>query len=123
MVARLKILLVALVAPSLGCLAQDATWDGKTTPITIEVSRDVPVRASERQPDGSMKQQRGSLYSSREVLIAAGQRFKVTQLLGEGACRIEYGGQSYALSSCPWMPGFRDPQADIFKIVGVGSGK
>jgi hypothetical protein len=35
----------------------------------------------------------------------------------EGSCRIRFGDQECGLTSCPWMEGFRDHQADIFLIA------
>jgi hypothetical protein len=92
-------------------------WDGNSLPITVEVSQDVPVKISERRVDGSYGQERGTLYSSVAFLIAKGERFQMVQMLSEGSCRIELNGAQHVLSSCPWVPGFTDNQADIFRIV------
>jgi len=37
----------------------------------------------------------------------------------EGGCTIEYQVMQYEVSSCPWVAGFTDPQADVFVIVEV----
>lgn len=114
-----------LIFPSAQCLAQTpeaAAWDGVSVPITIEVTRDVPVKTSERKSDGSYGQERGTLYSRAEFLISQGERFQMLEIGSEGGCRIEYQGLRYELSSCPWVPGFTDDQADIFVIVGFPNG-
>jgi hypothetical protein len=114
-VIRFSIIVASLVAPFAN--AQAPIWDGRSLPITIEVLRDVPVKASERRADGSYGQERGSLYSSTAFRISRGQRFKMVEALGEGSCRIAFQGSEYVLSSCPWVPGFTDNQADIFSVV------
>ena len=119
-VARLASAASLLVFYALCAVAQPVVWDGLTVPITIEVTSDVPVRSSERRPDGSFGQERGSLYSSQSFQIATGERFRMIEMLREGECRIEFQGSVYLLSSCPWMPGFTDHQTDIFRIVEVG---
>lgn len=92
-------------------------WDAESLPITIEVLRDVPVKTSARRTDGSYGHERGSLYSGTAFRISKGQRFQRVEMSGEGGCRIEFQGSQYALSSCPWVPGFTDNQGDIFSIV------
>jgi hypothetical protein len=103
-------------------LAEGITWDGKAVPITIEVLKSIHVYSKEPHPD-EPKHERGSLYGNGDFDLALGQRFKVIRLFREGTCRIEFGGQEYDLSLCPWMPGYADPRTDIFKIVEVKSGK
>lgn len=51
------------------------------------------------------------------VELNKGQRFEMVQDLGEGSCRIEFEGNRFDLQSCPWLPGFRDPQSDVFRVV------
>lgn len=114
---RLGFLSVFLLTPAAQAAAQTTVWDGQSLPVTIEVSQDVPVRTSERRPGGSYGQERGSLYSRTALLIGAAQRFEMIEILGEGGCRIRFDGSEYELSSCPWLPGFRDHQTDIFRIV------
>jgi hypothetical protein len=91
--------------------------DGKSLPITIQVTQDVPV--GQRY---CVYQVRGTLCSSVEFTITKGQRFEVVELRQEGECRIEFTGTSYELASCPWMPGFTDGQTDKFEIVQVPAG-
>ena len=115
---RLGFIAVLLVAPLASAQVRSGpVWDGQSLPITIEVLSDVPVKTSERTADGSFGQERGVLYSGAAFLISKGQRFRMVELLGEGRCRIELQGSRYALSSCPWVPGFTDSQADVFRIV------
>jgi hypothetical protein len=63
------------------------------------------------------------LCSAAEFVIAKGQRFQMTEMLHEGECWIEFEGSRHLLSSCPWMPGFRDSQADVFAIVEFSNPK
>ena len=86
-------------------------WDGESLPLTIEVTQDVPV-----SPRYCVNQPRATLCGA-EFTINKGQRFHVVEMLQEGGCRIVFLGTSHELASCPWMPGFRDHQADIFKVV------
>jgi hypothetical protein len=85
-------------------------------PVTIEVARDVDVRSSERQSDGRYGQLRGTLYSSEAFLIKKHERFQMVKIYTEGECRIRFQGKEYDLHSCPWLDGFRDHQADIFRV-------
>lgn len=115
---RSSLVVALVVAPLVNVQIPGApVWDGKSLPITIEVSQDVPVRTAERRADGSYRQERGALYSRNPFRIGEGQRFQMVAVLGEGSCRIEFQGSRYELSSCPWVPGFTDNQADIFRIV------
>jgi hypothetical protein len=119
---RKKNLHILALCGSLPVLAEGVAWDGKTVPITIEVSKDIRVYSKTPRPD-EPKHERGSLYGNGDFTIVSGRRFEVVKLLPEGTCRIEYVGRSYDLISCPWMAGYADPRADIFKIVEVKSGK
>jgi hypothetical protein len=121
-VPQLKSLQILALCMPLSALAEGVAWDGKTVPITIEVSKGIHVYSKEPRPE-EPKHERGSLYGNGDFHIAAGQRFKVIKLFREGTCRIEYAGHDYDLSLCPWMLGYADPRADIFKIVEVKSGK
>lgn len=115
--AVIALLLVTFAMQTWAQARERDEWDGTSLPITIEVTRDVPVKSSERRSDGSYGQERGALYSSKSFIITKGRRFRVIELMREGTCRIEFEGSQYELSACPWMPGFRDRQADIFRIV------
>ena len=97
-------------------LAAPAQSD-RRLPVTIQVMQDVDVKTSERRPDGSVGQERGSLYSSKAFRIKKGQRFQMIKLLGEGECRIQFEKKIYDLSSCPWLEGFTDHEKDIYKII------
>jgi len=35
----------------------------------------------------------------------------------EGECRIRFQSREYDLHSCPWLDGFADHQADIFRVL------
>lgn len=88
------------------------TWDGKSLPITIEVTRDVLVGRN-----NCAHLERAKLCSATDFVIAKGRRFKMVENVGEGECRIEVDGKRYLLGSCPWMPGFQDTQSDVFVVV------
>jgi hypothetical protein len=66
----------------------------------------------------------GHLYYSRTtrpepalVRLSKGQRFRMTESLGEGSCWIAFDGAKYQLESCPWLPGFVHTQADVFRAL------
>jgi hypothetical protein len=86
-------------------------WDYYSVPITIEVLQDVPVR-----PCGA---ERGVLCARGDLIIPRGERFQMLEVGIEGGCVIEYRGNRYESSSCPWVKGFTDAQTDIFMIVEV----
>jgi hypothetical protein len=121
-VLKLKSLQILLLCVSLTAQAEGVAWDLKTVPITIEVLKNIRVYSKEPRPE-EPKHERGSLYGNGDFEIAAGKRFRVTKLFREGTCRIEFAGEEYDLSLCPWMDGYADPRADIFRIVEVKSGK
>ena len=115
---RSSLLAVLLIGQSLNAQTPQAgVWDGASLPITIEVTQDVPVKTTERKANGSYGQERGTLYSGVALMIPKGERFQMVQMLREGSCRIAFRGAEHLLASCPWVPGFTDNQADIFRIV------
>ena len=85
-------------------------------PITIDVEQDVPVK---RAPGG--KEQRGVLYvweaKSEEFQLKKGQQFRMVETGPEGSCRIRFRKNVFVITSCPWLDGFTDHQADIFRVV------
>ena len=85
-------------------------------PVTIEVTRD--VRATEH---AGPSEERGTLYlqdaHAPSFWMRKGQRFQMLKAGSEGSCQIEFQGRKYRLTSCPWLPGFRDHQSDIFRKV------
>jgi len=91
---------------------QRVNWDFKAVPITVEVVRDVPV-------GGRTCGARGTLCTSAEFVIPRGGRFQMLEVGLEGGCTIEYQQSRYEVSSCPWVLGFTDPQAEVFVIVEV----
>jgi hypothetical protein len=107
---------VLVSAPSAAQDPQSVPWDGIAVPITIEVTRDVPVKASQ-----GPWQERGTLYSGADFVIPKGARFRMIERGAEGSCKIEYQQQRFELSSCPWMPGFTDHQSEIYVVVEVAS--
>ena len=89
---------------------------GAHLPVTVEVKQD--VEATHESVGGQL---RGKLYlggrASKDFLLKKGQRFQMVAVGQEGGCRIRFESREYDLSSCPWLEGFRDHQADIFSIV------
>jgi hypothetical protein len=86
-------------------------------PVTIQVTRDVEA-TNAPEPDGG--QRRGRLYISRNLtsfVIGKDQTFQMINVGQEGECRIRFDKREYELGSCPWLDGFRDRQADIFKVI------
>lgn len=88
---------------------------GSRPPITVEVERNVEVKCN--ADDGEL---RGTLYlasKSEPFRLTKGQRFQMVAVLQEGGCRIRFDGKEYGLTSCPWLEGFRDHQAEIFRVI------
>ena len=93
-------------------LAVRADTIPRPQPVVVEVQRDVEVRRSE---GGS--ERRGTLYTNAQFRIRKGERFLMLRTVQEGSCRIRFHQREYELSSCPWVDGFTDHQADIFKVI------
>ena len=104
------------------CIALVAIGAGQSTagwvlPATIEALQDVPAHLEDLPT-----QQRGVLYivgpkSFRPFTIKKGQRFQMLRVLREGECRIRFEKNEYLVSSCPWLEGFTDHQAEVFEVV------
>lgn len=94
-----------------GALSRAHDRQAPNASMSVEVQRDVEVRRSDGGPE-----KRGTLYSSKTVVVRKGERLEMVQRLGEGGCRVLFKGQLYDLTSCPWLPGFQDHQGDIFKL-------
>lgn len=66
-------------------------------------------------------EEKGKLYlaepNAKEFLIKKGQRFDVTQVGDEGGCTVRVQKRSFELTSCPWLDGFVDHQAETFQVV------
>jgi hypothetical protein len=90
-------------------------------PITIEVQRDVDVIHNALPYES-----KGVLYlyepSARDFSFKKGQRFEMVETLPEGSCRIRFEGKTFGITSCPWLPGFADHQAPVFRVI-PNSGK
>jgi hypothetical protein len=83
-------------------------------PVTIRVLQDVPVRS-----DSQSTLQRGILYvgpKETEFVIPNGQTCEMIRVASEGGCQIGFEKLERDVSSCPWLDGFRDHQADIFNV-------
>ena len=96
---------------------QTRSIPGWHLPVTIEVTRDVEIRPTL----GAAHEARGTLYSwnrgsSKPVLIKTGERFQMVKIYYEGQCRIRFKNRDYDVTSCHWLPGFTDPEADIYLV-------
>lgn len=110
---RLAITASVLLLALTSCVERYEPSEGvDRTPLTIQVRRDVEVR-----PDSAPSQQREILYSDTSLIIRKGERFEMQEVGPEGACRVLYKGRRLDLSSCPWLPGFRDHEWDMYEIV------
>ena len=90
-------------------------WPVPTTtqaPVSIVLRRDVEVRAQAE----SGPQRRGVLYADVALHLRIGERLVMIAIGEEGGCRVR--ARELTLSSCPWLPGFRDHQSEIFQVVG-----
>jgi hypothetical protein len=88
----------------------------RSLPFTVEVLVDVEVLPYPQQGP----ERRGVIYADRGVkptVIKKGQTFQTIKSGAEGSCTIRFAKKDYLLASCHWMPGFTDPQADIFKVL------
>lgn len=84
-------------------------------PVTIKTLKSVTVVSRPRTVE-----MRGLLFISsnhRPFVIKKGETFKMISIGSEGGCRIRYRGSEYEVSSCPWLDGFADHQADFFKVL------
>jgi hypothetical protein len=104
--------MTAFLISSLLVTAPQLPWP---LPVTIRVLQDVQV-FSRAEPGGGMR--RGRLYidTPPDFVIRKGRTFEMFKAEAEGGCRIRFEKREHFLGSCPWMPGFRDRQADIFEI-------
>ena len=108
---RFSVLLVLAVChPS---VASQAKW---RLPVTIEAVRDVTIR----RPDTRLnrRQPRGVLDGPNNdpIIIKKGMRFLMVEVMGEGGGVIEFERQRFTQSSCWWLDGFTDHQADFFRV-------
>ncbi|MDO8270591.1 MAG: hypothetical protein Q7U82_01550 [Gammaproteobacteria bacterium] len=107
------IIWISLLFSSIVVAKEDALEiSERDLPLTIEVTQDVQVKSSE-----SRGQPRGTLYTAGNFRISKGQRFQMVAIGQEGGCRIIFQDAEHDLSSCPWLPGFRDHQQDIFVVI------
>jgi hypothetical protein len=95
---------------------------GWRMPATIEVTQDVEVRHLSRS-DLLSGEPRGVLLLGggqaelKAFQIKKGQTFQMLAIFTEGECRIKFGNDECVITSCPWLDGFRDHQADIFRVT------
>jgi hypothetical protein len=86
--------------------------------VTVEAKRDVEV-----MHNAESYESRGKLYladvKAKAFRIGKGQRFQMIEIGQEGSCSIKFEDKEYGLTSCPWLEGFRDHQADIFSVVST----
>ena len=57
------------------------------------------------------------LYADATVQIRRGERFQMIKIYTEGGCRIRFKREEYDVQSCHWLEGFRDPEADIYRVI------
>ena len=85
-------------------------------PLTIEARQNVWVTHN-----GAPSERRGALFlansKAKGFRLRKGQRFVMVSDKGEGECRIRFRSQEYDLTSCPWLSGFQDHQADVFRVI------
>jgi hypothetical protein len=105
----------------LPCILAAVAQDESTTPppgdadlpVTISILQDVQVNAVAENP--------GADAASRYSLVTLGfrktQQFQMIDIHLEGGCRILFEDREYDMASCPWLPGFRDHEEDIFKVM------
>jgi hypothetical protein len=90
--------------------------DDSDLPVTINMLQDVQINAVE-EISGSDGAEPGSRYAMVTLGIRKDQQFQMIDIHLEGGCRILFEDKQYDLASCPWLPGFRDHQDDIFKVM------
>tara|TARA_R110001592_G_scaffold43467_1_gene140844 strand:+ start:572 stop:928 length:357 start_codon:yes stop_codon:yes gene_type:complete len=113
MIMRIGMLVILAQGTSIS-LAQSSNavpWDFESVPITVEVAQDVPIKRCGFEL--------GVLCANAEFVIPRGDRFQMLEVGLEGGCIIEYLESRYEVNSCPWLHGFRDPQAEVFVVVEV----
>ena len=89
-----------------------ASWH---LPVTIEVTQAVEVTQAYAQ-EARGKLRLGNV-KAQAFWLRKGQRFQMVEIGQEGSCWIAFEGKKYGLTSCPWLDGFSDHQADVFRIV------
>jgi hypothetical protein len=97
--------------------AQNPYW---RLPAIVEALRDVEVHPL---IDPTLGEQRGVLYSGETFQIRKGERFQMIKIYGEGGCRIRFKNREHDVSSCHWLEGFSDPEADIYKVISGHVGR
>lgn len=99
-----------LIVLGLMLAAQNPNW---RLPATIEALRDVESRPY----NPVLGEQRGVLYAGDVFQIRKGERFQMIKVYSEGGCRIRFKSKEYDVTSCHWLEGFTDPEADIYKVI------
>jgi hypothetical protein len=97
-------------------------WYRSHLPVSLKVTQDVAVKPYSRPPG----HQRGTLEiggDAKGFTITKGKTFQMTELLGEGGCRIRFLERDYSLGSCPWLEGFTDPETDIYQPIAANRPK
>jgi hypothetical protein len=119
---NLRIVLATFLSYALTAVAQDegATrqLDDSDLPVAISVLQDVQINAVEEN-SGADGVEPGSRYSMVILGIRKDQQFQMIDIHLEGGCRILFEDKQYDLASCPWLPGFRDHQENIFTVVKI----
>ena len=100
---------------ALGIILFATSQSADKLPITIEVEQDVHVQVHD--PGGVERRGILYLYESEPFQLRKGQRFQMLDTGPEGSCRIRFGKRVVGITSCPWLDGFTDHQADIFRVI------
>ncbi|AMW06133.1 hypothetical protein [Gemmatimonas phototrophica] len=108
-----RVLVLAGITLLTACTPRRSPTDASGQPLLVmRVLQDVPVQ---RLSLGL--QRRGVLYGDTALVIRKGERFDMVAQTQEGGCRIRYAARVIELASCPWLPGFSDPERDFYEIV------
>ena len=111
-----RAVLVTATLSGVACMAHRTPTAMAGQPLmVIRVLQDVLIRR-----DGETPEPRGVLYGDTTLVIRKGDTLEMVAEEQEGGCRIRYAARVITVASCHWLPGFTDPQRDIFEIVSAG---
>jgi hypothetical protein len=99
-------------------------WYRSHLPVTLKVTQDVQVKPyspGERHRRGTLEV--GGRAKAEAFTIRKGETFEMTELSGEGECRIRFLKEDYYLVSCWWLEGFTDRESDIYQPVATKRAK
>lgn len=99
-------------------------WYRAHLPVTMKVTQDVeviPYFHLERHRRGTLEV--GGNAKVKAFTIKKGETFQMTELLGEGECRIRLLSKEYYLVACWWLEGFANRESDIYQPVAANKAK